>query len=262
MSAMVQNFVFDDDQPHGLRVVMRGDEPWFVAKDVCAVLGIANHRDAVAPLDDDEKGVTSIHPHDANSVGLTDAMGRQREFLIISEGGLYTLILRSRQATSPGSMAHRFRKWVTGELLPQLRRTGRYAPEPGDGFDWDMITAKMHLVREARLTMGRKAAAGLWQSLGLPALDHVSATRPAGARQGVDIVQQFLADCTVEDPRGQVQARVLSTRFAEWARANDAPAMTERALAICLEALGIEKHRGRLYCYLGLRLVTQSASLG
>jgi len=251
MTAMVQNFVFDDDQPHGLRVVMRSDEPWFVAKDVCAVLGIANHRDAVSPLDDDEKGVAS-----------TDTLGGEQQALIISEGGLYTLILRSRQATSPGSMAHRFRKWVTGELLPQLRRTGRYAPEPGDGFDWDMITAKIHLVREARLTMGRKAAAGLWQSLGLPALDHAGATRPAGARQGVDIVQQFLAECTVEDPRGHVQARALSTRFAEWARANDAPAMTERALAICLEALGIEKHRGRLYCYLGLRLVTQSASLG
>lgn len=251
MGTLVQNFVFDDDQPYGLRVVMRGDEPWFVAKDVCAVLGIEQATRAVEPLDDDEKGVSSIH-----------TLGGEQQALIVSEGGLYTLILRSRQATSPGSMAHRFRKWVTADLLPQLRRTGRYAPAPGDGFDWDMITAKIHLVREARLTMGRKAAAGLWQSLGLPALDAAGTTRPAGARQGVDIVQQFLADCTVEDPRGHVQARALSTRFAEWARANDAPAMTERALAICLEALGIEKHRGRLYCYLGLRLTPQSASLG
>lgn len=251
MGTLVQNFVFDDDQPHGLRVVMRGDEPWFVAKDVCAVLGIEQATRAVEPLDDDEKGVSSIH-----------TLGGEQQALIVSEGGLYTLILRSRQATSPGSMAHRFRKWVTAELLPQLRRTGRYAPAPGDGFDWETITAKIHLVREARLTMGRKAAAGLWQSLGLPALDTAGATRPVGARQGVDIVQQFLAECTAEDPRGHVQARALSTRFAEWARANDAPAMTERALAICLEALGIEKHRGRLYCYLGLRLTPQSASLG
>jgi hypothetical protein len=159
-------------------------------------------------------------------------------------------------------MAHRFRKWVTGELLPQLRRTGRYAPAPCEDFHWDMIAAKIHLVREARLTMGRKAAAGLWQSLGLPGLDAAGVTRPAGARQGVDIVQQFLAECTAGDSRGHVQARALSTRFAEWARANEAPAMTERALAICLEALGIEKHRGRLYCYLGLRLVPQSVSLG
>lgn len=243
MTAIVQNFVFDDDQPHGLRVVMRGDEPWFVAKDVCAVLGVVNVSQAVEPLDDDEKGVCSTY-----------TLGGEQQALILSEGGLYTLILRSRQATSPGSMAHRFRKWVTAELLPQLRRTGRYAPDPGDGFDWDMITAKIHLVREARLTMGRKAAAGLWQSLGLPALDSAVTARPS-ARQGVDIVQQFLSECAVEDPRGHVQARALSTRFAEWARANDAPAMTERALAICLEALGIEKHRGRLYCYLGLRLV-------
>ncbi len=242
MGTLMQNFVFDDDQSYALRVVMRGEDPWFLASDVCAVLGISNHRDAVAPLDDDEKGVAS-----------TDTLGGKQQTLIISEGGLYTLILRSRQATTPGSMAHRFRKWVTGELLPQIRRTGRYAPAPGEGFDWDLINAKVALVREARLTIGRTSAAALWQSLGLPASPGAAPAR-VSSHQGVDIVQQFLDECTIEDPRGHVQARVLSTRFTEWAKANDAPAMTERALATCLEALGIQKQRGRLYCYLGLRL--------
>lgn len=242
MGTLVQNFVFDDDQPHGLRVVMRGDEPWFAAKDVCAVLGVVNVSQAVEPLDDDEKGVCSTY-----------TLGGEQQLLTVSEGGLYTLILRSRQAITPGSMAHRFRKWVTAELLPQIRKTGAYAPAPGDGFDWDLINSKISLVREARLTIGRKAAVGLWQSLGLPASPGAIAT--PSARQGVDIVQQFLAECTVEDPRGHVQARMLSNRFAEWARASDAPAMTERALAICLDALGIQKQRGRLYCYLGLRLL-------
>lgn len=247
MGTLVQNFVFDDDQPHGLRVVLRGDEPWFVAKDVCAVLDIDQAARAVEPLDDDEKAAVSLTHTSSNGVE------QSRETLIVSEGGLYTLILRSRQATSPGSMAHRFRKWVTAELLPQIRKTGAYAPAPGDGFDWDLINSKISLVREARLTIGRKAAAGLWQSLGLPASP--GAIAAPSARQGVDIVQQFLAECTVEDPRGHVQARMLSNRFAEWARANDAPAMTERALAICLDALGIQKQRRRLYCYLGLRLL-------
>jgi anti-repressor protein len=69
-------------------VVIRGDEPWFVAKDVCAVLGIEQATRAVEPLDDDEKGVSSIH-----------TLGGEQQALIVSEGGLYRLILRSRQAT-------------------------------------------------------------------------------------------------------------------------------------------------------------------
>lgn len=243
MSA-VQNFIFDDDQPHGLRVIMRGDDPWFVAKDVCAVLGVINHRQATEPLDDDEKGVCSTY-----------TLGGEQQALIISEGGLYTLILRSRQATTPGSVAHRFRKWVTGELLPQIRKTGTYRQpdNPADGWDWEMIGVRLQLVRETRLTLGRKAAAALWSEVGLP----VAGALPAAsspAMQGVDFVQQFLAECTVDDGHGQVQARMLHERYAEWARKNEAPAMTERALAMCLDALGIQKSRGRVHTYLGFRL--------
>ena len=239
----VQNFIFDDDQPHGLRVVMRGDDPWFVAKDVCAVLGIEQATRAVEPLDDDEKGVSSIH-----------TPGGEQQLLVVSEGGLYTLILRSRQATTPGSTAHRFRKWVTGELLPQIRKTGSYQqpPNPADGWDWERIGVKLQMVRETRLTLGRKAAAAIWLEVGLPVAGQVAERSPA--MQGVDFVQQFLADCTEEDGQGQVQARMLHERYADWARKNEAPAMTERALAMCLDALGIQKSRGRLHTYLGIRL--------
>lgn len=242
MSA-VQNFIFDDDQPHGLRVILRGDDPWFVAKDVCATLGVTDTSQAVEPLDDDEKGACSI---------LTP--GGEQQMLVISEGGLYTLILRSRQATTPGSTAHRFRKWVTGELLPQIRKTGTYQqpPNPADGWDWERIGVKLQMVRETRLTLGRKAAAAIWTEMGLPVAGQP--VERSSAMQGVDLVQQFLADCTIEDPQGHVQARMLSERYADWARKNEAPAMTERALAMCLDALGIQKSRGRLHTYLGIRL--------
>lgn len=242
MSA-VQNFIFDDEQPHGLRVVLRGEDPWFVAKDICAVLGIDQTGRAVEPLDDDEKGVSSIH-----------TLGGDQQMLIVSEGGLYTLILRSRQATTVGSAAHRFRKWVTGELLPQIRRTGTYRPQnPADEWDWEKIGLKLQVVRETRLTLGRKAAAALWTEMDLPVPRSIAADR-LPARQGVDLVQQFLADCTIEDPQGHVQARMLHERYAAWARNNQAPAMTERALAMCLDALGVQKRRAQLHSYLGIRL--------
>lgn len=86
--------------------------------DVCRAIGIANHRDAVRKLDSDEKGV-----------GSTDTLGGEQETTIISESGLYTLILRCRDAVTPGTIPYRFRKWVTGEVLPQIRRTGRYVRE-------------------------------------------------------------------------------------------------------------------------------------
>jgi anti-repressor protein len=99
-----------------VRVTDRDGAPWFVAADVCEVLGIGNSRMAVTKLDEDEK----------DAVSLTDTMGREQRATVISESGLYTLILRNRSATIPGSVAHRFRKWVTAEVLPAIRRTGGY----------------------------------------------------------------------------------------------------------------------------------------
>ena len=98
-----------------VRVVMRDDEPWFVAADVCAALEIANSRDALLKLDGDEK-----------DVGLTDTLGGKQEVAIVSESGMYTLVLRCRDAVKPGTVPHRFRKWVTAEVLPAIRKTGSY----------------------------------------------------------------------------------------------------------------------------------------
>lgn len=85
--------------------------PWFVAADVCAALGIANSRDAVARLDDDEKGVAT-----------TDTLGGAQHLATVNESGLYSLILTSRKPE-----AKRFKKWVTAEVLPAIRKTGSYS---------------------------------------------------------------------------------------------------------------------------------------
>ncbi|HAS1739606.1 TPA: BRO-like protein [Enterobacter hormaechei subsp. oharae] len=121
MSAQTAPSIFSFDSTIEIRTFTINGEPWFVALDVCNALGISNNRDALLKLDDDEK----------DTVGLTDSqhgMGPQ-SLSVISEPGLYTMILRCRDATKKGSIPYRFRKWVTGEVLPQIRKTGRYVRE-------------------------------------------------------------------------------------------------------------------------------------
>ena len=107
-------FAFDT---RAVRVVMVDGEPWFVAADVAAALGLqwkgSGSTGTLAALDEDEKGVNTIH-----------TPGGVQEMAVISESGLYTLILRCRDAVTPGSAPHRFRRWVTHEVLPSIRKTG------------------------------------------------------------------------------------------------------------------------------------------
>lgn len=115
-------FKFESDNP--IRSVIIAGEPWFVAQDVCTALRIQNVTQALEKLDDDERSMFNIgHEHRA----IFDS--RVKEINIISESGLYTLILRCRDAVTPGTIPYRFRKWVTSEVLPQIRRTGRYVRE-------------------------------------------------------------------------------------------------------------------------------------
>lgn len=109
-------FKFESASP--VRMFNIDGNPWFSAKDVSDALGLRNSRKAIAMLDDDEKGVTSSY-----------TPGGMQAVNVISESGLYTLILRCRDAVTPSTIPYRFRKWVTGEVLPQIRRTGRYVRE-------------------------------------------------------------------------------------------------------------------------------------
>ncbi|WP_298235958.1 BRO family protein [uncultured Azohydromonas sp.] len=101
-------FTFDRS---AVRAIVKDGEVWFVATDVCAVLGYDHTPSAMRRLDDDEKGVHSTH-----------TPGGMQELTIISESGLFSLILGSRKPE-----ARRFKKWVTSEVLPAIRRTGAYA---------------------------------------------------------------------------------------------------------------------------------------
>jgi prophage antirepressor-like protein len=97
---------------HGaaVRTVTIAGEPWWVAKDVCAILEISHGASSLRSLDDDEKGVHSMH-----------TLGGDQDLTVINESGLYSLILRSRRPE-----AKVFKKWITAEVLPTIRQTGAY----------------------------------------------------------------------------------------------------------------------------------------
>jgi hypothetical protein len=102
--------IFEDTEHDRFRVIDRNGEPWFVLSEVCAKLDIAQPASAARMLDDDEKGVLNVH-----------TLGGTQKVSVINESGLYSLIIRSRKPE-----ARRFRKWVTSEVLPAIRKTGSY----------------------------------------------------------------------------------------------------------------------------------------
>ena len=105
------NIVAFNFESSNVRVTMgENGEPMFVAADVCQALTIDNHRNVLARLDDDEKGVQ-----------IMDTPGGRQELATVNESGLYSLILTSRKPE-----AKRFKRWVTHEVLPSIRKTGSY----------------------------------------------------------------------------------------------------------------------------------------
>lgn len=108
MTAELRSFTFEG---RTLRVQMQGDDPWWIATEVGAVLELQGHGgQIVQSLDEDEKGVITV-----------DTPGGNQQVMCVSESGLYALIFKSRKPE-----AKRFRKWVTSEVLPALRKTGTY----------------------------------------------------------------------------------------------------------------------------------------
>lgn len=102
--------VFSSQEFGEVRTTVIDGEPWFVAADVCRALELSNSRMAISRLDDDEKGVSS-----------TDTLGGKQEMQIVNEPGLYSLVLGSRKPE-----AKAFKRWITHEVIPAIRKTGGY----------------------------------------------------------------------------------------------------------------------------------------
>ncbi len=111
-------------------------EPWFVAKDLCKVLNINNVAMAVRELDTDEKGISNI-----------DTPGGNQRMTVVNESGLYFFILKSRKPE-----AKAFKKWVTSQVLPSIRKHGGYVQGQEQEEDSQMLMAKALKVAESVIT--------------------------------------------------------------------------------------------------------------
>ncbi|MCF6159520.1 MAG: hypothetical protein E3K32_13340 [wastewater metagenome] len=143
MSNSLMPFIFEGV---GIRSLTKEDGSiWFVVKDVCEVLEIVNSRDAIAKLRDKDK----------DDVGLTDTIGRTQKMTIISEFGLYELVLSSRKEN-----AQRFKYWICDEVIPSIRKTGTYGHRELTTMDMLETMFKQYREQETkRMEMERKLKA-------------------------------------------------------------------------------------------------------
>lgn len=136
-----------------LRVILREDQPWFVASDVCDALSITNVTDAVQRLDADE--YDQVSPAVVSNESQTVGRGGSRRVTIVSEPGLYALIMTSRKHE-----ARIFQRWVTHDVLPTIRRSGGYGTAVQPALPSNFAEALELAARQAReLEANRKILA-------------------------------------------------------------------------------------------------------
>lgn len=245
-----------------IRIINQGGDPWFVAKDVCDILGLTNPTMAVSNLDEDERSKFYL--------------GRQGEVVIISESGLYALIFRSNKP-----IAKKFRKWVTSEVIPQIRKTGQYQPTPdyatqssidklidlynetleqlenlgvtieganviknprfktgqsnfGSHLD---LQEQLALIREARQVHGKKAAQALWEKIGLP---EIAETTPF-ALQSDDGIEDFARECIITAPKARIKSADLYKAYEYYMQTIDKAPVTASMFYRAFARLGYLK---------------------
>lgn len=211
-STAVSNVIPFDFRGHSVRAVTIAGEPWFVASDVCRVLEVVNTTQAMQALDDDERSMFNI--------------GRQGEANIVNESGLYTLILRSRDAVKQGSKPHAFRKWVTAEVLPAIRNHGRY--EDSKGVMTPMVdsllgkTGAMRLSNVMRCRVAKldaehqrsataKLASAVHACFGVPRIELIPSAQ-------FDAVANFVASYAIEGEYIPRQSSVIPEKLGECER--------------------------------------------
>lgn len=167
------SFQYDTDP---VRVVMVDGQPWWVASDLAKLLGYRHAPSMVRMVPEEWAGVHLVHSssrNDGAAVHLTDTSSQRREMTIISEGGMWMCIGRSRRPE-----AIEIQKWMFGEVMPAIRKTGRYEipgyelerelREPGADIDPRDLGAKVGAVRLCWRLFGHDAARNLWIDLGIP----------------------------------------------------------------------------------------------
>lgn len=159
--------VFEYENSRKFRTIDRNGEPWFVLSDVCRELEIGNPSDAARRLDDDEKDTL------VNIEGIADS--RVQSLVIINESGLYSLILTSRKPA-----ARKFKKWITAEVLPTIRRTGGYGGAKTPAFI-RRYTANWNRIDSGHFSVISELTIRLWGSWTFMRPKPTSRTRSAVA---------------------------------------------------------------------------------
>ncbi|WP_405120801.1 Bro-N domain-containing protein [Pseudomonas leptonychotis] len=208
-TAQIIPFKFDTRE---VRTLLIDDQPWFVAADVALALEYLTAKDMARNLDDDEKGRQ-----------IVPTLGGEQEMLVINESGLYSAILRSRKAE-----AKRFKKWVTAEVLPAIRKHGSYA---------DTQNKMGTLLGETIGTNGFNMLGSLIKGkvVSLPAVNRAKATAKIwsqthaafGVRSGADIpatqldsARNFIAAYALEGEWLPKEAKVLGVLSLDEYQAN------------------------------------------
>jgi hypothetical protein len=191
-SPSVVPFCFNDQL---VRTTIINDDPWFVAKDICSVLERQwNGATTLEFLDDDEKGVYKF-----------DTPSGEQELLIVSESGLYTLIIRSNKP-----QAKQFRKWVTAEVLPSIRKTGSYQTPDGD--------RRVFVNHSHRKTSSGPNGLDIRYTLDLGKI----VANPT--RRGVELLERLtgiqLSDIPLSEQEGEESVEIVKTFLAERCRFN------------------------------------------
>ena len=158
MNAQSSIIPFTFENSSTIRTILINDDPWFVVVDICNILNITNPSAAVKIIDEDSRAKFNL--------------GRQGYSWIINESGLYTLILRCNEAIKPGTIAYKFRRWVTFELIPTIRKTGHYEipsamQQPKDELsDKDLTKIRDCIYTCAnQFTYDRAFVSGAWYAL-------------------------------------------------------------------------------------------------
>lgn len=237
MNSQLTPFVFEDAL---VRVQMdENGNPWFVAKDVCNVLELGNVTEATRGLDDDEKKQL-----DTNIIN-PEVGGRGT--ILISESGLYSLIFRSRKPE-----AKRFRKWVTSDVIPSIRRTGSYTMPTASNASFQrraMLAQLENMPEEGKHLRPHVRSKLLWCAMKAAEMDN---TGTEGVVQNFSMfcrlvgeapfslegqMHAFVEECLEVAPGARTRAQNIYTALRSWWRQKGKGGMpSEKMLATALDA--------------------------
>lgn len=189
-------------ESHCIQVVTDGSgEPWFIAKEVASLLGYSEASAMTRHLDDDEKGLSDMQ-----------TLGGKQKVIIISESGLYSAILRSERVE-----AKRFKKWVTSEVLPSIRKTGGYRSPSPVKVVTEAARAFPPLFRAARLLGCDKNAAAISANQAVMAVTQINLLQQLGQThlEAKNQEARFFTPTELGQMMGGVSGRKVNLLLAE-----------------------------------------------